>query len=90
MSVGNQANGVPLQPAAPEKRGQLEARTQRLAGTGLLAAGGLLGARVDGVKAVDVSFEEKKAVVLYDDAKTNVEALTAATTNHGFPSSVIR
>ncbi len=47
-------------------------------------------ARVDGVKAVDVSLKQKKAVILYDDAKTNVEALTAATTNHGFPSSVIR
>ena len=46
--------------------------------------------RIDGVKAVDVSFEEKKAVVQYDDARTNVEALTAATTNYGFPSSVIR
>jgi mercuric ion binding protein len=46
--------------------------------------------RVDGVKAVNVSLEEKKAVVQYDDAKTNVEALTAATGNYGFPSSVIR
>jgi mercuric ion binding protein len=46
--------------------------------------------RVDGVKAVDVSLEEEKAVIQYDDAKTNVEALTAATTNHGFPSFVIK
>ncbi len=45
---------------------------------------------IDGVKAVDVSFEEKKAVVQYDDARTNVEALTAATTKYGFPSSVIK
>ncbi len=46
--------------------------------------------RVDGVKAVDVSLEEKKAVVRYDDTKTNVEALTAATRKYGFPSSAIR
>jgi mercuric ion binding protein len=45
--------------------------------------------RIDGVKAVDVSLKEKKAVVQYDDARTNVEALTAATTKYGFPSSVI-
>lgn len=45
--------------------------------------------RVEGVKVVDVSLEENKAVVQYDDAKTNVEALTSATTNYGFPSSVI-
>ena len=46
--------------------------------------------RVDGVRAVDVSLEEKKAVVQYDDARTNVEALTAASTKYGFPSSVIK
>jgi mercuric ion transport protein len=44
MAVGNRANGVPRQTAAPEKRGRLEAQTQRLAGSGLLAAGGLLSA----------------------------------------------
>jgi mercuric ion binding protein len=46
--------------------------------------------RVDGVKAVDVSLEAKQAVVQYDDEKTNIEVLTAATTNYGFPSSVIK
>ncbi len=46
--------------------------------------------RVEGVTAVDVSLKEKKAVVQYDDAKTNVEALSTATRNHGFPSSVIK
>ena len=45
--------------------------------------------RIDGVKAVDVSLEEKRAIVQYDDARTNVEALSAATTKYGFPSSVI-
>ena len=42
---------------------------------------------VPGVKAVSVSFEDKTAVVTYDDAKTDVKALTTATTNAGYPSS---
>jgi mercuric ion binding protein len=42
---------------------------------------------VPGVKAVSVSFEDKTAVVTYDDTKTNVKALTTATTNAGYPSS---
>ena len=42
---------------------------------------------VPGVKAVSVSFESKTAVVTFDDAKTNVKALTAATTNAGYPSA---
>jgi len=42
---------------------------------------------VPGVKAVSVSFEDKTAVVTFDDAKTNVKALTSATTNAGYPSS---
>jgi mercuric ion binding protein len=43
--------------------------------------------RVSGVSQVDVSFEKKQAVVTYDDAKTNVEALVKATTDSGFPST---
>src|SRR5215813_2942036 len=42
---------------------------------------------VPGVKAVSVSYEEKTAVVTFDDAKTNVKDLTAATTNAGYPSA---
>lgn len=42
---------------------------------------------VPGVKAVSVSFENKTAVVTFDDAKTSVKALTTATTNAGYPSS---
>ena len=42
---------------------------------------------VPGVKAVSVSFRDKTAVVTYDDAKTDVNALTTATTNAGYPSS---
>jgi mercuric ion binding protein len=43
---------------------------------------------VDGVTAVDVSFEEKMAKVTFDDKKTTAEALTEATKNAGYPSIV--
>ena len=42
---------------------------------------------VSGVKNVVVSMENKTAVVIYDDSKTNLRALTAATTNAGYPSA---
>lgn len=41
---------------------------------------------VPGVGNVEVSFEEKSAVVTFDDAKATVAALVDATTNAGFPS----
>ncbi|WP_024973300.1 mercury resistance system periplasmic binding protein MerP [Ralstonia pickettii] len=46
--------------------------------------------KVNGVSKVDVSFEKREAVVTFDDAKTNVQALTNATANAGYPSSVKR
>lgn len=42
--------------------------------------------RVNGVKAATASLENGNAVVTFDDAVTNVAALTAATTSVGFPS----
>jgi periplasmic mercuric ion binding protein len=42
---------------------------------------------VKGVAKVDVSLRDKTAVVTYDDVKTDVKALTAATTNAGYPSA---
>lgn len=42
---------------------------------------------VHGVQKVEVSYEKKEAVVTFDDAKTNVGALTAATKHAGYPSS---
>lgn len=42
--------------------------------------------RVAGVEQVEVSFADKKAVVTFDDAKTDVAALTGATARVGFPS----
>src|SRR5260370_34460816 len=43
--------------------------------------------KVSGVSKIDFSLEKKQAVVTYDDAKTNVEALVKATTDAGFPST---
>jgi mercuric ion binding protein len=42
---------------------------------------------VPGVENVTVSLRQKTAVVTYDDARTNLNALSAATTNAGYPSS---
>lgn len=43
--------------------------------------------RVPGVIQAVVSFKDKTAVVTYDDSKTDVKALTSATTNAGYPSA---
>lgn len=45
-------------------------------------------ASVSGVTKVDVSFEQKTAMVTFDDAKTGVEALTDATFDAGYPSEL--
>ena len=47
-------------------------------------------ARVSGVSAVEVSYEKRTAVVTFDDAKTNVAAITAATARVGFPSKAVQ
>jgi periplasmic mercuric ion binding protein len=44
--------------------------------------------KVPGVTMIAVSFEEKQAVVTFDDAKTNTNALVKATTDAGYPSKV--
>jgi len=43
---------------------------------------------VEGVLAVDAELETREAVVTFDDAVTNVAALTEATTNAGYPSEL--
>jgi mercuric ion binding protein len=43
--------------------------------------------RVQGVGKVAVSYKDKTAIVTYDDSKTDVKSLTAATTNAGYPSA---
>jgi len=44
--------------------------------------------KVDGVEKVAASFEKREALVTFDDAKTNVDALRKATANAGYPSMV--
>ena len=44
---------------------------------------------VEGVTDVKVSLEDKLAVVTFDDTKTTVSELTEATSDVGFPSSLI-
>lgn len=44
--------------------------------------------QVEGVHSVQVRYEERDAAVIFDDTKTTVEALTQATTNAGYPSSL--
>jgi len=44
--------------------------------------------KVDGVIEVDVSLDERQAVVTFDDAKATVAALTRATKDAGYPSTV--
>jgi len=42
---------------------------------------------VPGVAKVAVSFKDKTATVIYDDAKADVNQLTSATTKVGYPSA---
>ena len=44
--------------------------------------------KVDGVTKAEVSFENREAIVTFDDTKTNALALTKATEDAGYPSSV--
>ncbi len=44
--------------------------------------------KVTGVTKVDVDLDNLQAVVTFDDAKTTVAALTKATTDAGYPSTV--
>ncbi len=44
--------------------------------------------KVPGVDSAKVDFKGKRAVVAFDPAKTTPEALTKATADAGFPSSV--
>lgn len=43
---------------------------------------------VDGVRDVDVSFEQKEVRVTFDDARADVETLRRATANAGYPSTL--
>ena len=45
--------------------------------------------KVNGVSHAKVDFDKRQATVTFDDAKTNVQALTLATKNVGYPSMLI-
>lgn len=44
---------------------------------------------VPGVSKVDVSYEQKSAVVTFDDQKANVQALIDAATKAGYPTKLV-
>ncbi|WP_081847887.1 mercury resistance system periplasmic binding protein MerP [Microbulbifer sp. HZ11] len=44
--------------------------------------------KVEGVRKAEVSFDDKRAVVTFDESATSTEALVKATTNAGFPSTL--
>jgi periplasmic mercuric ion binding protein len=46
--------------------------------------------KVVGVSRTDVSVPKREVTVTFDDAKTNVSALTAATKNAGYPSTPVK
>lgn len=45
--------------------------------------------KVPGVSKIDVNLDRREARVTFDDAKANVEALTRATQDAGYPSTVV-
>lgn len=44
--------------------------------------------KVVGVQKAEVSYEKREAVVTFDDASTNVDALTKASENAGYPATL--
>lgn len=42
--------------------------------------------KVDGVTKVEVSYERREAVVRFDDARTNVQAIAKASADAGYPA----
>ena len=46
--------------------------------------------KVEGVSKTEVGVEKREVVVSFDDSKTNVQKLTKATEDAGYPSSVKR
>ena len=45
--------------------------------------------KVPGVVQTDVNFDKREATVTFDDARTTAEALTRATKDAGYPSTVV-
>ena len=45
--------------------------------------------KVDGVTKTEVNLEKRAAVVTFDDVRTNLESLTRATGEAGYPSTLV-
>lgn len=45
--------------------------------------------QVEGVATAEVSYEHKQAVVTFEDTQTSATALVEATTNSGYPSTIV-
>ena len=45
--------------------------------------------KVPGVSHVEVSYEKRQAVVMFDNTKSDVGALTESTKNAGYPSTMV-
>jgi mercuric ion binding protein len=45
--------------------------------------------KVLGVSRADVNFDKREATVTFDDARTTTDALTKATKDAGYPSTVV-
>lgn len=45
--------------------------------------------KVGGVSKAEVSYEHKQAVVTFEDTQTSAEKLIEATTNAGYPSTIV-
>ncbi len=45
--------------------------------------------KVSGVSKTDVNLDRREAKVTFDDVKTSIEALTRATKDAGYPSTVV-
>ncbi len=46
--------------------------------------------KVPGVEKTQILFDQRKAIVTYDDTKTSLAGLTKATTDAGYPSTPVR
>ena len=46
--------------------------------------------KVPGVSDAKVNFDKREATVVFDNARTNVDALAQATTDAGYPSTLAR
>jgi periplasmic mercuric ion binding protein len=81
------AVGILVSPAtfAAEKKIILAVKNMHCADCPFIVKKSLEG--VPGVANVTVSYKDKTAIVTYDDNKADVQGLTAATTNAGYPSA---